>query len=275
MMLSSLSSRLRTALRLGTPGSTSIPLINADGSVVTFPLAVSGGAAGLMNGSQAFSANRWVIVGRGPWGDGTGIPSAATNTGNIFIATDIGTSQNSFGGAIFFSDGANWRPLNGHVLLYSINGTVAAPVATVTTVSGTAQVFVLPRTLLIRARLLNVPGSMLRVVALLRRGAPGASPVSANGIVWLNNTDGAIAGQQLSGIAMGVAAGNSIILDATASMVPGTGYTNTPGTPGVVGQTIDRPLTTTADAYVYFGASGGFEAGATIQLISLSVFYEA
>lgn len=253
----------------GTQGTVS----NGNGTGFVIPTAVAGGNAGLMTGGQAFSANRWVIVGRGPWGDGSTVPSAAANTGNIFIATDIGTNANTFGGTPFFSNGVRWYPMGGSAVLYQYTGGIGAPLATVTTVTGTTQLFTLPKSLKIPNGLL-FPGASLHIRAVFRRSTPGSNPVAANGIVWLNNVDNQGAGTQFSAVSMGTVGGNTVVIESDADIYSG-GYTTYPAIAGSLGTSIDRPMTVPGDAYVYCGVSASFETGALIQLLAIQVILKA
>lgn len=263
MFLTSLSNRMRSAIRLGTPTSTLIPLLNPDGSVVNLPLATAGGSAGLMNGAQAFSANRWVIVGRGPWANRS---SANTQTGNIYIATDIGTNANAFGGTPFFSSGVNWYPMGGMAMLAQYVGSVFTPVASLTTANSTAQIFTLPAPCRIPPGLLFA-GASIHVRAVIRRASVGSNPVAANGIVWLNGQDGAITGEIMKSSLIGAAAGASGIIEDDADIHSG-GYTAYPAV-------ANRPLTIANEQFVYVGTSALFENGATLQLIALQVILRA
>ena len=53
-------------------------------------------------------------------------PNAAANSGQIIAVSDVGVGGCSY----WWSDGANWRPLNGSCVLYSPGGTITTPVLT-------------------------------------------------------------------------------------------------------------------------------------------------
>lgn len=259
MILSTLSSRLRSALRLGTPTSTAIPLINPDGSVVNLPLAVAGGAAGLMNGSQAFSANRWVIIGRGAF---SARPAASANTGNYYVATDIGTTASSFSGTLFVSDGTNWKPVNGSVVLANVLSSTA--IATLTATGA----FTLPSNILIPPGLL-FQGATLRVRMIVSRATTNVSTdirASISPSATVLQFAGTVAAITLSGTT------NFAGMDAEAYMQSNTSFNQAQPnwgaaqTSGVNSRTMDN----TVNQYVTFGVTT-LGAGDTASLLGYSV----
>lgn len=274
MILSTLSARLRSALKLGTPSASGVPLVNPDGSVVNLPLAVTanGGAAGLMTGDQAAYIARWQVIGRSVWASRA---TPASSKGNIIMITDVGTSQSTppFTGTPFISSGNNWYPLGGQVIIAQYAGSIGSPIATITANGTTAQVFTLPQSIKIPAGMLFA-GCSVHVRAVMRRSTPGASPVNASGIVWLGNTDGSINGPQCQLVPMGTVGGNTVIVEADADIYS-AGYTLYPPVAGSVGTATDRVMTIANDAFVYAGVSGAFEAGALLQLLAIQVILKA
>lgn len=99
-------------------------------------------------------------------------PSAAGNVGQTIRITDIG---NSAGGAHFFSDGTNWRPVGGSILLASKAGSLSSPL---NVISGTTAAYFTPN-VTIPAGLLIAGESHIDAQCLVRR-------VGANGTANLN-----------------------------------------------------------------------------------------
>lgn len=85
-----------------------------------------------------------------------GLPAAsANNLGMSARVTDIGP----IGGSIFVSTGTYWKPLNGSIVLAQANGSVAAPIQTLSA----AGKYTLPADQMISAGSLVLPANLLRV----------------------------------------------------------------------------------------------------------------
>lgn len=104
------------------------------------------------------------------WAD---LPAAASATpGALYRVAGVGVGGYSF----WFSDGTFWRPQNGMVTLYNgvgpNTGSYSVPVTSLTAVTGSTQVFVLPVDMLIPAGMMR-HGSALRFSYSGRRNASG------------------------------------------------------------------------------------------------------
>lgn len=89
-------------------------------------------------------------------------PTAAGNTGLCVRITDVGVS----GGSYWFSDGTNWRPVGGSVLIASQQGSITTPVSAFTGV--TSSTFTITQPVFPAGML--IPGSAtIEVEAQLRR----------------------------------------------------------------------------------------------------------
>lgn len=116
---------------------------------------------------------------QGPW---TGRPSASTvAVGAAMVVTDVGVGGRSF----WWSDGTNWRPQNGAVLLFQSFGKASQPLATITG-NLTNQRFTLPTSYAIPGGLIYAGG---RVFASGRTKRVGASGTSATSSISLTLSD--------------------------------------------------------------------------------------
>ena len=95
--------------------------------------------------------------------------AAASGSGTIVRITDVGVG--AFG-SLWASDGTNWRPLNGSVVLANLSATLASPVATQT--GGTGSVFT-AASVSIPAGMLIPASSQIQVVAHVRRTGTGGT----------------------------------------------------------------------------------------------------
>lgn len=242
-----------------TPSSTTAVVSNSNGTGFTIPLAVAGGNSGLMNGAQAFSANRWVIIGRGAF---SARPAASANTGNYYVATDIGTAASAFSGTLFVSDGANWRPVGGTVVMANVLS--STPVATLSATGA----FTLPSNILVPPGLL-FPGATLRVRMIVARSTTNVSTdirASLSPSASALQFAGTISAITLSGST------NFAGMDAEAYVQSNTVFNQaqpnwgTAQTSGVNARTMDN----TVNQYVTFGVTS-LGAGDTASLLGYSV----
>ena len=199
------------------------------------------------------------------------VPFPATTPGVIIQVLDVGVAP-----SFWVSDGTNWRPLNGRVLLYQRTGTLAAPLATLTGV--TLALFTLPQTLTIQAGVIP-PNGMVCVTAEVQRTTATAA---ANAKIWLGNL----------GTTADVAIGN-LIMGATANLIiprlHGSFFMTGSSGSGTVNGAVVPENTTSASAilqdatvntpntlplYVTIGMSGA-NAADTFNLNNYSVWLEA
>ncbi len=120
--------------------------------------------AGTLNPTQATAVAPVYI---GAW---SGRPAASTAAGRQMQITDVG------GRSYWRSDGTNWRPVNGRVQLANFVGTLAAPVATVSSVG--TNVFTLPSSITIPGGMAAVAGARIGGSATLIRSTLGGSAVA-------------------------------------------------------------------------------------------------
>lgn len=159
-------------------GSDQIPIGyfagNKDVYLPKFATDSSGNAVGI-----ADPVGEGVISFAGPAYTFAGLPAASENNlGMSARVTDIGP----VGGSIFISTGTYWKPLNGSCVLAQANGSVAAPIQTLSA----AGKFTLPADQMITGGSLVLPTGLLRVgftvttyAKFKHRGTGGAWSISA------------------------------------------------------------------------------------------------
>ena len=201
-------------------------------------------------------------------------PAASANTGLIIKISDVGFNS------LFQSDGTNWRPLNGRVLLGQATGTVAAPLG-VLSLDGTEQVFVLSRNTPIPAGMI-FPGAVISGEALFQRTGTAAAVTPRVGI---SSTSTAI-GSTLSAISLSATTGLAARLtprsganavNAASNLLSMT-FRGTPYQSLVADSFIDATVDFSIDQFISMGVAAGAAGGAapdTLLLFNYSFYLEA
>ena len=107
---------------------------------------------------------------------------AAWPVGVPIIVTDVGGPA----GSQWVTDGSNWLPANGRVVLASRSGSIAAPVATLT--GTTTGKFTLPANIVLPAGILMPGKSKVEVIAALRKTGTAATVQFAATLGTANST---------------------------------------------------------------------------------------
>ena len=194
-------------------------------------------------------------------------PAAATVPGQVIRITDVGTAAH---GSHWVSDGTNWRPVNGRVVLASLAGSTAAPVCSVTGSTGAS--FAIPGgNIKVPAGLL-LPGAQLEVRPVFRR-------VGANATGNVNVTIGTSQSASDSNlVAQGLAATTNLdfapdprVFVSSATVITSTAWLQVGGGTGG-GATLDRSanFNTAADMWVSLYTSSA-NAADVFQLLALQV----
>ena len=115
--------------------------VEAAGSGVSYAIAGSADADATVDAGGNVAANGSPVSGAGNIGPATtfaNLPSAASSAGLTYRVTDVGPVG---AGSLWISDGTRWRTLGGRQLHCAAQGTIAAPLATL---SGATGKFSLP-----------------------------------------------------------------------------------------------------------------------------------
>ena len=126
----------------------------------------------LVDGSGNLSSGGQVVT--GPAYTWAARPAAAGNAGRCIRITDVGV----LGGSYWFSDGSNWRPVGGSVLIASQQGSITTPVSAFTAV--TSSIFTITQPVFPAGML--IPGSAtIEFEAQLRRtGATATASINVH-----------------------------------------------------------------------------------------------
>lgn len=195
-------------------------------------------------------------------------PNAAlVPVGSRFCCTDVGVGGRSF----WWSDGSVWHPVNGVCNLYSIAGTVANPVGTLS-LNGNTQVFTLPQPQLIPAGMLYAGARLQLRASFIRAGVAGAVTPRIGGATAFNTMT-----QIFKATSLAAVAGQNIeffttlsVRTATAQSINTFGNTNTSQAAGNI---VDVNANMAADYYITYGVVSGTAGTApdTLDLISADV----
>ena len=223
-----------------------------------FPLALT---------QAQISATQSLVVGTGVlW---AARPSAVANPGMLLQVSDIGGA----GGMLLRSDGSNWYPLGGSAVLFNRSGSLAAPVASLTS-AGAAILMGAPLAgLKIPAGLL-VPGrSKLRVEGYWNKtGAAGA----INCIVCFGTTN-SFSDTQSGNQFIGAAATavwrqfSEFYFHASNAFTESSASTSVGSPAGATGTPLrNTNIDTTQDQYMNWGTTSS-SAGDGLQMINVTV----
>ena len=233
-----------------------------------WPPAVDAGAGSAWPGLTAtqIAATQALVSGAGIlWANR---PAAASVPGQTVRFTDVGSSA---AGSHWVSDGTNWRPVGGRVLLASQSGSVAVPVSSVTGTTG--SMFTLP------GGNVKVPAGMIVPGAASFVIKPTVRRIGANATGNFNIAIGTTQSAADSNLlAIGMAATTNLdyapdcrIFVSTTGVITSTAYLQTGGA-FTGGSTIDRSanFNTGSDMWVTFYTSSANAADA-FQILGFTV----
>lgn len=192
-------------------------------------------------------------------------PAAAGNTGLVIRVTDVGPGAGSY----WVSDGTYWRPLNGSVMLANVMGSLAAPVATLTSTTGSK--FTLPADIVIPAAMM-IPGQcMLDIWGLIHRDNNTATAIAQVHLGTGNTTsdNGAMGLSMAATDNIDVIAGPMVSV-ATATTYLTTNYLSRQSSGTAVFLDKTSAFNTASANYVNF-AIGSANASDTFLLLAYSV----
>lgn len=211
------------------------------------------------------------VVYDGPW---AGRPAAnSVPLRSYIIITDYGLGGNS----LWWSDGSNWRPLNGNVLLYSQNGSLTTPISSLT--GAAAGTFVLPggaSSLVIPAGMCFNGAAVGGEFVFYRTTATATSNVQFRLGTAASTADGMISTATMTAAANHSSRVISMArFGSSTSAYNAAGYTNYGGGASNPSAIADRTSNVNTAAAMY--ATADYSAGNAadvFQLISYKVWFE-
>jgi hypothetical protein len=203
------------------------------------------------------------------YADISGFAASNPPVGTIAEIVDLRYSR-------FYFDGTRLRPSGGRQTLYMRQGSLAAPLATMTG-NGAAQTFTLPGSLLIPANLIG-PDMKIYVEVIIKRGGTAQGFTQ---VVCLGTANTCVSDQSFVGATIANVDGNEIRLfgaaqffnSTTGFLSMGTLVPNSPTTAQQILKTTQ--VNTAADMYVSIGCSTtNFISPDVSNLISYHVWIE-
>jgi hypothetical protein len=217
--------------------------------------------------TRAQAANLFAAGYAGPSGYtwATKPAASAVLTGTTIRISDVGVS-----GSLWTSDGTNWRPQNGSLVLWRRVGSLAAPVAPNLTPTGANLSFAVPDTMNIPAGML-IPGTTrVQVMAKLRR-LGGSGAVGGAGVRLGNSGAAGINDNSIVAQSVAATANLDMLMWGYADVVTTTTYSGTgtaqPNSTGAAAAFVDR--TTSFDTTASNLISIGIASTLTVDQVAL------